>query len=280
LLLRASRPARGDHAVARRLEVALGPVRGLLRRPRAGRRLAQARCLHPLVLGGRRTREPGADRRARRRGDRCAQPLAGAVVRGRARASRAGVADRPCPGRGRGGGCRTAEAGRSVVLCALWIDPLRVPPLQRRGGRRPRARGPPACSRCTLRPMIRFLIRMVIAVVANAVGLLVAAALLDGMHVNAGSFVVAVIIFTVAFALMQPFLVSQFRRGNSAALGGVALIATLVALIVTDLISDGFSIDGVGTWIAATVIVWLAALLAAFILPFLGLKKYLEERRD
>jgi len=128
--------------------------------------------------------------------------------------------------------------------------------------------------------MIRLLIRLVIAVVANAVGLLVAAAVLDGMHVTASSFLVAVLIFTIVFALMQPFLVSQFRRGNSAALGGVALIATLVALIVTDLLSDGFSINGVGTWIAATVIVWLGALLAAFILPFLGLRKYLEERRD
>jgi hypothetical protein len=28
------------------------------------------------------------------------------------------------------------------------------------------------------------------------------------------------------------------------------------------------------------VIVWVSALLAAFILPFLGLKKYLENRRD
>ena len=62
-------------------------------------------------------------------------------------------------------------------------------------------------------------------------------------------------------------------------LGGVALIATLVALIVTDLVSDGLSISGIGTWIAATVIVWIAALLAAFVLPFFGLKKYLEERR-
>jgi putative membrane protein len=127
--------------------------------------------------------------------------------------------------------------------------------------------------------MIRLLVRMAIAVVANAVGLLVAAALLDDVHVNAGSFFVAVLIFTVVFALMQPFLVSQFRR-NRAALGGVALIATLVSLIVTDLLSDGFSIDGVVAWIAATVIVWLGALLAAFILPFLGLRKYLEERRD
>lgn len=128
--------------------------------------------------------------------------------------------------------------------------------------------------------MIRFLIRMLIAVVANAVGLLIAAAVLGGVHMSAGSFFVDVIIFTIVFALMQPFLVSQFRRGNSAALGGVALIATLIALIVTDLVSDGFSIDGVGTWIAATVIVWLGGLLAAFILPFLGLRKYLEERRD
>ena len=60
----------------------------------------------------------------------------------------------------------------------------------------------------------------------------------------------------------------------------MALIATFVALLVTDLLSDGFSINGVGTWIAATVIVWVASLLAAFILPFLGLKKYLDERRD
>jgi hypothetical protein len=45
-------------------------------------------------------------------------------------------------------------------------------------------------------------------------------------------------------------------------------------------VSDGLSIDGVGTWIAATVIVWVAALLAAFILPFLGLRKFLESRRD
>ena len=128
--------------------------------------------------------------------------------------------------------------------------------------------------------MIRLIVRTLIALVANAVGLIVAAAVLDGMHMNVSGFLLAVIIFTVVFALMQPFLVSQFRRSNSAALGGVALIATFIALVVTDILSDGFTINGVGTWIAATVIVWVSALLAAFILPFLGLKKYLENRRD
>ena len=32
-------------------------------------------------------------------------------------------------------------------------------------------------------------------------------------------------------------------------LGGVALIATLASLIVTELLTDGLSIRGVGTWI-------------------------------
>ena len=113
---------------------------------------------------------------------------------------------------------------------------------------------------------------------ANAVGLIVASLVLSGMDIDVTSFIFAVIIFTVVFALMLPFFASQLRRRGSSALGGVALIATLVSLIITDLISDGFSISGIGTWLAAAVIVWAASLLAAFILPFLGLKKYLEER--
>jgi uncharacterized membrane protein YvlD (DUF360 family) len=126
--------------------------------------------------------------------------------------------------------------------------------------------------------VIRLIVRTAIALLANAVGLIVAAALLDGMSLNATGFIIAVVIFTVVFALMQPFLVSQLRRGGSSVLGGVSLIATLVSLILTDLVSDGLSISGVGTWIAATVIVWLGSVLAAFLLPFLGLKKYLEDR--
>ncbi len=127
--------------------------------------------------------------------------------------------------------------------------------------------------------MIRLIVRTAVMLLANAVGLIVAATVLDGMDLDATAFIFAVVIFTVVYALMLPFFASQLRRRGSSALGGVALIATLVSLIVTDLISDGFTISGIGTWIAATVIVWLASLLAAFILPYLGLKKYLEERQ-
>jgi uncharacterized membrane protein YvlD (DUF360 family) len=120
--------------------------------------------------------------------------------------------------------------------------------------------------------MIRFLVRTLVLVLANAVGLLVAALVLDRMSVDASAFIIAVVIFTVALALMTPFMASQLRRAGSAALGGVALIATLISLIITDLISDGFTIDGIGTWVLAAVIVWAASLLAAFILPYLGLQ--------
>ena len=99
------------------------------------------------------------------------------------------------------------------------------------------------------------------------------------MDLDVTSFVFAVVIFTIAFALMQPFLASQLRRRGSAALGGVSLIATLVALIITDIFSDGLTISGIGTWLAAAVIVWAASLLAVFVLPYLGLKKYLQESR-
>ncbi len=128
--------------------------------------------------------------------------------------------------------------------------------------------------------MIRLLVRTVIAVAANAVGLIVAAAVLDGFSLNFASFVVAVVIFTIVFAVLQPFLAVQLRRLGNGAIGATALIATLVSLVITDLLSDGLSISGLGTWVAAAVIVWLAALVAAFVLPFLGLKKYLDERRD
>lgn len=128
--------------------------------------------------------------------------------------------------------------------------------------------------------MIRLIVRTLVALAANAVGLVVASIVLDGFEINVASFVVAVVIFTVVFAVLTPFLAVQLRRRGNGAIGATALIATLVSLIVTDLLSDGFTISGVGTWIGAAVIVWLAALVAAFVLPFLGLKKYLEERRD
>ena len=105
-----------------------------------------------------------------------------------------------------------------------------------------------------------------------------ASGILDGVTISGTAFLVAVVIFTVVYAIAQPVF-TMWAVNTPALRGGVALVATLVGLIITSLVSDGLSISGAGTWIAATVIVWLAALIATFLLPYLGLKKYLEERR-
>ncbi len=130
--------------------------------------------------------------------------------------------------------------------------------------------------------MIRFLVRTAIVLIGSAVGLIVASLVFDDFEIDVTGFILSLIIFTIVVALMTPFLESTFRRNQSAsaAVGGVALISTFVALLVTDVFTDGLEISGVSTWIGATVVVWLGSLLAVFILPYLGLKKYLEERRD
>ena len=79
--------------------------------------------------------------------------------------------------------------------------------------------------------MIRFVVRLVITLAGNAVGLIVASLVLDGFHLDATGFIEALVIFTIALALLTPFLANAMRRNRSAAsaLGGVSLIATFVA---------------------------------------------------
>ena len=120
--------------------------------------------------------------------------------------------------------------------------------------------------------MIRLLIGFFIQLVSNALGLIVASWLLDDVTISGSAFLVAVVIFTVVYAIAQPFF-TQMAINTPALRGGVALVATLVGLIVTTLVSDGLSIDGGVTWIAATVIVWLVTAIATLVLPVLVLKK-------
>lgn len=105
---------------------------------------------------------------------------------------------------------------------------------------------------------MRLLVRIVLAFIANAIALLVAAALLDGVTINAGGFVFAVVIFSLASLIVRPLTAWVVVRRARALLGVIALVTTFAVLLVTDLLSDGLQIEGTADWIAATVIVWLA----------------------
>jgi putative membrane protein len=121
--------------------------------------------------------------------------------------------------------------------------------------------------------MVRLLLSAVVYLVANAVGLLVAASVLEEMSVDGAAFVTAVVIFTVVEVVAQPLITQIAIKKANALVGSSALIATLVGLVVTAWRSDGLTIDGALTWVLATVIVWAAALIAALILPVLVLKR-------
>jgi putative membrane protein len=127
--------------------------------------------------------------------------------------------------------------------------------------------------------MIRILISAVVHLAANAVGLLVAASILDDMSVSADAFVIAVLIFSVVEMVVGPMIRQAAMRNANALLGATSLVVTFVGLLVTSLVSDGLVIEGFDTWALATVIVWLAALLATMLLPLLFVKKKVAERQ-
>jgi uncharacterized membrane protein YvlD (DUF360 family) len=128
--------------------------------------------------------------------------------------------------------------------------------------------------------VIRLLISAGIRLLANTIGLLAATAILDGMTIDAASFIMAVLIFTVVEVVFEPLLRQMAMRSAQALMGSVSLIITFVGLLVTELFSDGLQITGASTWVLATIIVWLAALIAGLILPLILVKRVAADRRD
>jgi hypothetical protein len=114
--------------------------------------------------------------------------------------------------------------------------------------------------------MVRVLLRAAVFLGSSAIGLLVAAWLIPGVSVSVSGFIVAVVVFSVAQALLSPFVFKMARRHASAFLGGIGLVSTLVALIIASVFTRGLSIRGPGAWISATVVVWLVTAVATLVL--------------
>ncbi len=128
--------------------------------------------------------------------------------------------------------------------------------------------------------MIRFLINTAIFFLSALVGLAVADLLLDGFSIAITSYIFVAIIFALIQAILSPLILKGVHKNANAFIGGVGLISTFVALFITSIISEGLKITGLSTWILATLIVWLAGAIAAFILPFFLAKKVVEENRS
>jgi Mycobacterial 4 TMS phage holin, superfamily IV len=130
--------------------------------------------------------------------------------------------------------------------------------------------------RSTILIMKTLLLRAAVFLGSSAIGLVIAAWLIKGVSLSVYGFVVAVVVFSVAQAILAPFIAKMAKRYASALLGGIGLVSTLVALLLASLFSNGLRISGVGSWIGATVVVWLVSALATILLPMLLLKKKID----
>lgn len=128
--------------------------------------------------------------------------------------------------------------------------------------------------------MVRFLSVVAIELIASAIGLLVAAWVLDDMEVSGAAFVIAVAIFTFSTAILNPFIMKLAVTHARALLGATALVTTFVGLVITAWLSDGLSISGASTWLFATLIVWAASMVAVMVIPLFILKRGAKSVRD
>ncbi|MTB88785.1 phage holin family protein [Aeromicrobium senzhongii] len=107
----------------------------------------------------------------------------------------------------------------------------------------------------------RLWITIVTATLANALSLGLAAWILQGFTLAPAWWVVAVVLFTVLSVVLRTAALrvsdSRWLRVSTIT-GGLAL--TAIALALTDVIvpDSGFDIDGWGTWVVVTLVVWAA----------------------
>lgn len=115
--------------------------------------------------------------------------------------------------------------------------------------------------------MGKFWAKLAIFFGSSAIGILVAALALRGFRLTFLGFIAAVIVFSVAQALIAP-LISYFIEKYAATMTGiVGLISTFLSLWIATLFTGGLQIKGIGTWVLATLLVWIVTMFATVLLP-------------
>ena len=113
----------------------------------------------------------------------------------------------------------------------------------------------------------QILLRAVLLLASWAIGLLVVAWIVPGVSLSVPGFIVAVVVFSVAQAILSLPMLKLPRQYASLLLGGTGLVLTIVALILASVLTHGITIDGMAPWVATTVVVWLVTTIGAITLP-------------
>lgn len=114
--------------------------------------------------------------------------------------------------------------------------------------------------------MPRIAVRLLVALATSAIALWVASLLLDNMSITATGLITATILFTILTVLLAPVVEAMLEKYAAWANIAAGAIVSFLALLITTLLSDNLTIEGVGTWVIATVLVWLASVVTALVL--------------
>lgn len=115
--------------------------------------------------------------------------------------------------------------------------------------------------------MPRFVLSTAAHLIANAIGLILANILLPGFSISFLGIVIVTLVFTVVSVVLLPIIRKVSEKKLPELLGGLSLIVTFAGLLITELLVSSFTIGGIANLLAATLIVWLGALIAGVLLP-------------
>ena len=121
--------------------------------------------------------------------------------------------------------------------------------------------------------MIRLVLSILATIIANAVGLLLATALLAGFTIDAVSFAVVLLVFTGVMILTGPLVTKIAVTSMPQIRGSISLVSVFFGLKVTEWLMPGFDMGGLSNWLAATLLVWLGSLIAEILLPIYVFKQ-------
>jgi hypothetical protein len=111
------------------------------------------------------------------------------------------------------------------------------------------------------------LLRAAVLLASWAIGLLIAARIVPGVSFSVSGFIVAVAVFAVTQAILSLSILKLPHQYASLLLGGTGLALTIVALILASILTHGLTIEGMESWLATTVVVWLVTTIGAITLP-------------
>ncbi len=132
---------------------------------------------------------------------------------------------------------------------------------------------PARAQRPTLIATRQILLRGALLLASWAIGLLIAAWIVPRVLLSAPGFIVGAAVFVVTQAILSLSILKLPHRYASLLLGGTGLALTIVALILASVLTHGLTIDGIASWLATTVVVWLVTTIGAITLPELLIRE-------